>query len=88
MNQYIYYKNIFSLGGSVTHYYHFFMGFLIPFLLDIKNDNNDSDTATASNPSMLYSNVKPKHLKTRNKYTIKTQKEVNIYNKRGKNVFS
>lgn len=53
----------------------------------LKNDNNDIDTATASNPSMLYSNVKPKHLKTRNKYTIKTQKEVNIYNKRGKNVF-
>ena len=44
MNQYIYYKNIFSLGGSVTHYYHFFMGFLIPFLLDIKNYDYNKTT--------------------------------------------
>ena len=56
-------------------------------LQELKKDNNDIDTATASNPSMLYSNVKPKHLKTRDKYTIKMQKEVNIYNKKKRNVF-
>ena len=41
MHQYIYYKrNNYSLTGSVTHYYHFLMGFLIPFLLDIQKDNH------------------------------------------------
>jgi len=49
MHEYIYYKdnyynklNIYknyTLGGSITHYYHFFLGFLIPFLLDIYKDN-------------------------------------------------
>jgi phage/plasmid-associated DNA primase len=57
-------------------------------LQELKKDNEDIDTATASNPSMLYSNVKPKHLKTLDKYTIKMQKEVNIYNKRGKNIYN
>jgi phage/plasmid-associated DNA primase len=56
-------------------------------LQELKKENNDIDTATASNPSMLYGNVKPKHLKTRDKYIIKMQKEINIYNKRTRVAF-
>lgn len=38
-----------TLGGSVTHYYHFLIGFLIPFLLDIKNYDYTKTTFIVDN---------------------------------------
>ena len=55
-------------------------------LCELKKEYNDIDTATASNPSMLYGCVKPTHLSTRNKYNIKLQKEIIITNKKYKNI--
>tara|TARA_B110000263_G_scaffold214683_2_gene199291 strand:+ start:2730 stop:5567 length:2838 start_codon:yes stop_codon:yes gene_type:complete len=56
-------------------------------LFELKNNNDDIDVATAGNPSMFYGNVKSKDLKMRDKYEIKSQKEIRIYNKRNKNKF-
>ncbi len=57
-------------------------------LQELKKEYNDIDTATASNPSMFYGNVKPKHLNTRDKYFIKSQKEITLYNKKSKITFN
>ena len=50
MHEYIYYKNNYyknnnyTLGGSITHYYHFLLGFLIPFILDISTEDYSKKT--------------------------------------------
>lgn len=54
MHEYIYYKgnkytqtsnySNYTLGGSITHYYHFLLGFLIPFLLDVSKENYKEKT--------------------------------------------
>jgi hypothetical protein len=80
MNQYIYYKNIFSLGGSVTHYYHFLLGFLVPFLLDIKNYDYTKTTFIVDNvfgPMLRVLIQLPFDIKIA-PYSVKDYKEVRL----------